>query len=190
MSESDQTRWDAKYAGCQPADRLQPDEWLTTCLASVEPGRALEPACGLGQNAVWLAKAGWEVDAVDVSPLALDTARQLAERHSAEVNWLHADLDYHEPQSGAYDLVIVFRFLDRETLPRTISSAVQTGGRLIYETFTTGQCDRADNHIRNPKYALKPQELPALFPGFAVLEYKEVELENRTVAQLYAERID
>ena len=42
--------------------------------------RALEIACGRGETAVWLAKRGMDVHGVDVSPVAIDLAGELALR--------------------------------------------------------------------------------------------------------------
>src|SRR5437660_9248378 len=110
MSASDRKRWDAKYADKPAPDRLSPDDWLIEQVSDLPTGRALELACGLGHNAVWLAMHGWQVDAVDISPTGLARADELASRFGARMNWIAVDLDEFISESAAYDLALVFRF--------------------------------------------------------------------------------
>jgi len=186
MSTTDRQRWDAKYAGQPVPDCLSADPWLREVLAEIPPGRALELACGLGHNATWLASGGWQVDAVDVSPVGLELARQLAVNHSVDVNWILGDLDSFIPAAGTYDLVVVFRFLDRQRLPDRICHSLTAGGRLVYETFGPGQLDRSDNHLKNPEFVLAAGELPGLFPSLETIVFEECALEDRCVARLVA----
>jgi SAM-dependent methyltransferase len=188
MSASDRDRWNAKYAEKPMPDRLSPDDWLMEQVADLQPGRALELACGLGHNAIRLATVGWQVDAVDISPAGLALADALARKHDARVNWIAADLDEYVPEPAAYDLVLVFRYLDRQRLPGIIEQVLRPGGRLIYETVTTAHLARPDNHIKNAAFALEPGELPRLFPRLAVVSYSECSLADRDVAQLSAEK--
>jgi SAM-dependent methyltransferase len=188
MSVSDRERWDAKYADKPAPDRLSPDDWLIEQVAVLQPGQALELACGFGHNAVWLAQQGWSVDAVDISPVGLAEAEALARRCDTRVNWIAADLDEFTPESTAYELVLVFRFLDRARLPGIIQQALRPGGRLVYETFTTSHLARPDSHIRNPDFALAPGELPRLLPQLDVVSYDESSLADRDVARLVAVR--
>ena len=194
MSASDRERWDAKYSQRDPLARLHPDEWLVQSLSTIEGGapdneegfRALDVACGAGQNAIWLAKQGYRMDAVDISPEALRIAELSAKSLDARVRWLEVDLDSWIPESSAYDLVIIFRFLDRETIPQVVRTALRPGGWLIYETFAATQCARPDNHIHNPSFTLAPGELPGLFDQLEVVSYRETDLDDRSVAQLLA----
>lgn len=188
MSAEDREKWDGKYSGRSAPDELQPDEWLTTNLKDAPPGRALELACGLGGNAIWLARQGWRVDAVDVSPVGLEIAERFARTQHADVRWIAADLDDYTPEREVYDLVVVFRFLDRKRLPEIVTSALKPGGRLIYETFAQAHLDRPENHLRNPAFTLAPGELPAMFPQLRTVDDREVDLPDRNVARLVAER--
>ncbi len=186
MSTSDRERWNAKYADRPAPERLSPDDWLIEQTAGLPPGRALELAFGLGHNAIWLALHGWQVDAVDISPTGLARAEELATCLGARVNWIAADLDEYIPESDAYGLVLVFRFVDRGRLPRIIRGALQPGGRLIYETFTMPHLSRPDSHMKNPAFALESGELPRLFSQLDSVFYSECSLADRDVARLVA----
>ena len=75
--------------------------------ASSAPGRALDLACGEGQNAIWLASLGWDVVGVDYSEVAIAKARARAERDGVEAEFVCADLVGYAPDPQAFDLVLV-----------------------------------------------------------------------------------
>lgn len=184
MSADDRRRWDAKYAQKSDLCKFAPDEWLMTQAESLPAGRAIELACGVGHNAIWLAERGWSVDAVDISPAGLTIAAKLAAQEKVEVNWIAADLDEYVPGENSYDLVAVFRFLERTRIPRLIERALRPGGVLVYETFTVAHLARPDSPMKNPAFALSRDELPRLFPGLELVSYAELDLADRSVARL------
>lgn len=188
MAEADRKRWDEKHALRPLPTELQADEWVAENTRPLVAVRALDLACGVGRNAIWLASQGWTVDAVDVSPVGLSLANQLAKRHNQQVHWIEADLDVYAPAVEEYDLVIVTRFLERAVLPVLIERALRPGGVLIYETFTQAQQQRADNHIRRAEFLLASGELPRLFPSMLPILYREVESADRSVARLLARK--
>src|SRR5262249_51359976 len=92
---SDPIHWDERYAkGETPWDTGQPSSELRRVLPeiSLRPCRALELGCGSGTNAVWLAQQGFDVTAIDLSPLAVERARRRAEAAGARVRFLVADV--------------------------------------------------------------------------------------------------
>jgi SAM-dependent methyltransferase len=99
--------WDRRYAEVENLWSAKPNRFLVAEVAALEPGRALDLACGEGQNAIWLASLGWRVDAVDYSPVAIAKACARAERDGVEVAFEEADLVEYEPQRAAYDLVLL-----------------------------------------------------------------------------------
>lgn len=188
MAVSDRQRWDRKYTGRSLPEEINPADWLVESVKGIQPGRALELACGIGHNAIWLAKSGWNVQAVDISPAGLKLGRRMALQHGQWVSWVAADLDESLPLRNQYDLVVVFRFLDRHSLPRAIQEILRPGGLLVYETFTEEHLHRSDNHLSNPDFVLRSGELPALFPCLTCLQYEEVSLADRSVARLAARK--
>jgi SAM-dependent methyltransferase len=56
------------------------------------PGRALDVGCGSGSDAVYLAKRGWRVTAVDFVDKALASAEQRAAEEGVEVQWVSGDV--------------------------------------------------------------------------------------------------
>jgi tellurite methyltransferase len=168
MARSDRERWDQRYA--TPGNDLKkgPNELLMSHAPPPRPGaRALELACGLGHNALWLAEQGYTVDAIDISLTALRRARaEMVRRGLSGVNFVVADLDHFVLPVCAYDLVCVFRFLDRSLFP-AIRARVRPGGLVIYQTLNVRHLDRApDCH---PDHVLQLGELPRHFPRWTLL---------------------
>lgn len=103
----DSTGWDDRYSGSELVWTAEPNRFLVDEVADLAPGRALDVACGEGRNAVWLATRGWQVTGVDFSAVGLDKARRLAENRGVVVDWVTADVTWHEPPASAFDLVVV-----------------------------------------------------------------------------------
>lgn len=102
--------WDERYRKREtPWDTSRPSGELVRVVAEdrVPPGRALELGCGTGNNAVWLAQQGFDVTAVDLSPLAIEHARRRAESAGVRVHLLAADVleppDLGEPFAFFFD---------------------------------------------------------------------------------------
>jgi len=190
MSHEDRERWNRKYAEKSLPEQLVPDEWLKKCVANRSPGHALDFACGLGHNAIWLAKQGWKVDAVDISTVGLKLAKKWADELDVHgINWIATDLENCSLEKDRYDLVVVFRFLDRGHLPKLISSVLKPGGFLVYETFHRNHLNRPDTHLKNPEFTLSHEELRKMYAGLEIVEYHDpLELEDRCVSRLFAKR--
>jgi len=102
--------WNTRYAeGDIPWDTSRPSTELTRVLAETDlpRGRALEIGCGTGDNAIFLAQQGFEVTAFDISPLAIQQAREKTDEAGAPVNFLVADIcdlpDLGEPYPFVFD---------------------------------------------------------------------------------------
>ena len=75
----DRQGWNERYAAHDLVWGAEPNRFLAEELAALPAqGRALDLACGEGRNAIWLAKRGWQVTAVDYSSVAVERARRLA----------------------------------------------------------------------------------------------------------------
>lgn len=162
--------WDARYRAA--SELRPPSQLLDRWISGLAPGRALDLACGTGRNALLLARHGWRVLGVDISPQALRIAQHEARRQALTLDLAAVDLQsWPLPRSG-FDLVCVFRFLDRALCPG-IAAALRPGGVLIYETFTVAQRSYP-NGPRDDAFLLQPGELPALFPTLHRLHSVEI----------------
>jgi len=167
-----QAKWDAIYRlAQQPAGAagvLAGNRFLLP-----EQGTALDLACGLGGNALFLAEAGLSVDAWDISAEALRNLRAKALERSLDMRIRHCSIGPELLEAGSYDVIVISRFLDR-ALCNAIMAALKTGGLLFYQTFTREKLDQ--NGPRNPDYLLARNELLRLFAPLTLIFYQEYAL--------------
>jgi SAM-dependent methyltransferase len=78
---------------------------LIDVIADLTPGRVLDVGCGEGADAVWLARQGWDVTALEVSGVALQRAAGHARDAGVAVRWVHAGLVEAALPPGSFDLV-------------------------------------------------------------------------------------
>jgi SAM-dependent methyltransferase len=98
--------WDRLYSTKPRLWSGQANIRLTEVAQTLPPGRVLDLGCGEGGDAVWLAEHGWSVAATDVSPVALQRAREhAAERGVTDrIEFVPGDLSDGVPE-GPFDLV-------------------------------------------------------------------------------------
>jgi 2-polyprenyl-3-methyl-5-hydroxy-6-metoxy-1,4-benzoquinol methylase len=100
--------WEDHYQGHRTAHDA-PSPQLVAEVTGLPAGTALDAGCGRGTDAIWLARQGWQVTAVDVSPTAVRDAQNLAAHAepgvASRVSWQVADLATWDPPAR-YDLVV------------------------------------------------------------------------------------
>lgn len=184
-------RWDERYRWAAIED-AHPVAVLTE-YAHLLPaaGRAADLACGLGANALYLARRGLDTSAWDIAPSAIDKLGGYARRHGLAVTAEVRDVLECPPPAESFDVIVVGRFLERALAP-VLTRALRPGGLLFYETFVreaASDCGPSD-----PRYRLAPNELLTLFAGLRVVLYRDegtlgdTRCGVRDVAQLVAQR--
>ena len=167
---------------------FKPAQLLVENLDLLPKGRALDVAMGNGRNAVYLARIGFEVEGIDISPEAVSSALERARKSGVNLRARVADLesDYHI-EKGAYDIIICFNYLQRSLIPH-IKDGLRTGGMVAYETFIVVQAQFGKP--TNPDYLLKHNELLDLFRDFRCLYYREGIVEGRkAIASIIAKKV-
>lgn len=169
MTGPDQAKWDARW-GDAPGPG-EPARVLTD-FAHLLPtsGQALDLACGLGANALFLAARGLEVRAWDLSPVAIGRLAREAAARGLPVGAEVRDVVASPPEPSSFDVLVVAHFLDRALAP-PLAAALRPGGLLYYQTFTRARVD--DLGPRDDQYRLGANELLGLFAGLQVLAYRE-----------------
>jgi SAM-dependent methyltransferase len=91
-SAAEAAEWNSRYSEREGAMWSgRPNGRLVAEIADLTPGRALDVGCGEGADAIWLARRGWRVTAIDVSDVAVSRARDAAELAGAAVEWVCGD---------------------------------------------------------------------------------------------------
>ncbi|MER5740584.1 methyltransferase domain-containing protein [Streptomyces sp. NPDC002262] len=127
--------WDSRYSERRQLWSGQPNGALVAEVADLPPGRVLDVGCGEGADAIWLARSGWDVTALEVSGVALARAAAHARDAGVEVRWVHAGLAEAALPPASFDLVSAqYPALLRTpgaTAERALLDAVAPGGTLL-----------------------------------------------------------
>ena len=185
----DKDDWEAHYralvtAGAEPGIG-RPDALVEEIAGRLPPARALDLACGAGANALWLAKQGWDVTAVDRSPAAVELVQAQAQRRGVKLAARVADLEAHEFEivPGAWDLILMCCYLQRD-LFEPAKLGLAPGGVLIAIVLLAEPAPRgsasgesATQRFRVQRFRVQSGELAAYFEGstgWTILHQREV----------------
>ena len=129
MSDADRLRWDAQYADSVPARVELPTVFADHADEFPIAGWALDLACGQGGTAVWLARRGIQVLGVDISPVAIGRARQLAASNQVDDRCRFSvdDLDGGLPPGEPVDAIVCHRFRAPHLYPAMIERLAPRG---------------------------------------------------------------
>lgn len=157
-------RWNEKYRAATETAFSRPDELLVQHRAVLLANtRILDLACGAGANAIFSAQRGCRVVGVDLSLEGLRIAARRAKEKGVTLSLLNVDLKSWRPPPSRFDLVMVFRYLDRALMP-SLRATIRPGGVVIYKTFNRNFLEQKPD--MNPDYLLEPGELPRCFADF------------------------
>ena len=179
--------WDRRYASTENLWSARPNRFLVAEVEHLEPGRALDLACGEGQNAIWLATRGWDVTGIDYSQVAIAKARSRAERESVTVRFVCVDLVEYEPETGSYDLALVLYLhvpaSERRRILARAAAALAPGGTFVLvghdlTNATDGVGGPSDVELLYTPAQIA-SELPGLEPDKATTVLRDVDGEER-----------
>jgi SAM-dependent methyltransferase len=164
--------WDRRYAAVESLWATKPNRFLVAEAADLPPGRALDLACGEGQNAIWLATLGWDVTGVDYSEVALGKANARADRGGVAVEFVCADLVAYEPRPSAYDLVLVLYlhipFTARGAVHARACAALAPGGTFLLLGHDRANLTDGVGGPSDPDLLYTADEIAAELPGLEI----------------------
>jgi len=139
--------WDERYSIKDYVYGTSPNQFFKEQIEKLKAGRILMLGEGEGRNAVYAAKLGWQVDAIDSSTMAKEKALRLAAQNHASINYQVGDiLSYNFPKDR-YDAVgIIFLHMNEYECGifyMNCSKALKKGGKIILELFSKNQLGKS-----------------------------------------------
>jgi SAM-dependent methyltransferase len=135
--------WDERYSTEEYAYGTQPNKFLAENVSHIPKGKVLSLAEGEGRNAIFLAKQGYSVTAVDASIVGLNKAGKLAEENGVVVEFIHADLADYDLGENKWDgIVSIFCPLPsslRKQLYKKVEAGLKRNGVFLLEAYTPEQ---------------------------------------------------
>lgn len=135
--------WDKRYSIKDYIYGTQPNQFFKEQIEKLKAGKILMLGEGEGRNAVYAAKLGWQVDAIDSSSVAKEKALRLAEQNHVSINYQVADIYSYNFPKDKYDAVgIIFLHMNEresEIFYRHCTDALKKDGKIILELFSKNQ---------------------------------------------------
>lgn len=177
--------WNRRFDTPEYIFGTEPNEYLVTKASLLKPGRrALLVADGEGRNSVWCARLGLNVDAFDLSPVAIEKARRLAESQGVRVNYFVAGIDDWDWLPDAYDVVVAIflQFATPRMRKRLFANFIRTlkpGGMLILQGYTPKQLEFRTGGPPILEHLYTEEILRSAFSSMEILECRLYEAEIR-----------
>jgi len=174
--------WDARYTEREGAMWSgRPNGRLLVEIVGLAPGRALDVGCGEGADAVWLARSGWAVTAIDISEVAVGRARTAAELAGAAVELICGDALQQAFPAGSFDLVSMqYPALPKaagDVALRALLDTVRPGGLLlaVYHDLDDEQREHMKSRGVDPADYIDADDLDQLLGDDFTVELHAVE---------------
>ena len=174
--------WDNRYQEEGFAYGEKPNVYFAAALTRLPVGHLLLPAEGEGRNAIFAAKLGWQVHAIDQSVAGKAKALDWAKKENVTITYTVGDLSALDLGTAVYDTAaLIFAHFPpalKTVIHHSVAQAVKRGGHILLEGFSK-------QHIRynteNPQAGgpkdeemlFAPEEMSSLFPGFETVHCEE-----------------
>ncbi len=177
-----QKMWDERFAQAEPVYGGQPNAYLRAQALRLTPGcKIFVPGDGYGRNGLWLAKQGFRVSTVDLSPVGVERARRSAQADGLAMFIEEADLATWTWPLGEFDAIAsIFLHLPPDLRPQIharMLAALKPVGLLIIEAFTPAQLQHSSGGPKQLELLYTAEILQEDFTGTEVLELQEAEVD-------------
>ena len=174
---SDVVRWNKKYADHSYSDEIVTDPILVSHKTHLSgKGNSLDLACGVCNNALYLASIGYNSFAVDGSKTALFHGKRKARANKLDLLGFVADLDSYSLPEEYFHVVVVIRYLNR-TLIDSIKRTLKPGGILFMQTFNARFLVKKPAFPKD--YVLRDGELSDWFSGWRCIDTNDDDVTSR-----------
>ena len=131
--------WNNRYRGDVYINGTTPNRFLSRVSTFVKKGSVLCLGEREGRNAVYLAREGYDVSAVNSSALVLEEADRLADQSYVDINTQVAELSEYDIRpkrwSGIVSIFCQIPSTVRQKLHRKVVAGLKPGGVFIMEAY-------------------------------------------------------
>ena len=173
-----QAVWDERYRESEPLYGLKPNTYLEAQVKRLHSGsKILLPGDGYGRNGIWLAKQGFRVHTVDLSPVGVERARKTAQAAGLRMTIEQADLSSWQWPVNEFDAAAaIFVHLPsaiRCPVHASMLRALKPGGIAIIQSFTPAQLQFPSGGPKDVDMLCTAELLSEEFAGAEILELEE-----------------
>lgn len=169
--------WDARYSEGGVWSR-EPNAWIESTVAHLDPGAAVDLGAGEGRNALWLASLGWEVTAVDFSPVGLRTGRTRARTAGLDIEWVEADATTWVSPTLVDLVVVAYLQLPADALASALETAagyLAPGGTLALINHDRDNLTRGVGGPQDAALLTTVEELRSAASDLDIIECRQFE---------------
>lgn len=172
----DANGWDQRYSDEERVWSVEPNVFVAQYLADRAPGAAIDLGAGEGRNAVWLARRGWNVTAVDFSAVGLAKARAMAREAQVELATVVAAVESFEP-TVPVDLVLLCYLqipdAEQRRLLHRVARWLNPGGAVFVVAHDKSNIEAGHGGPQDPGVCYSVEQTVAALDGLEV-EFAEV----------------
>lgn len=155
--------WDTRFASSEYKYGTKPNIFFRSTLDKLQPGKLLLPGEGEGRNAVYAARYGWEVMALDYSIEGRKKAMQLARAENVHIDYYHDDILHFVYPENTFDAAaLIFVHLPpKETrqLFKMIRDSLKPGGIFFGQLYSKEQLMYGSGGPKNENMLYSEQEI-------------------------------
>lgn len=171
--------WDDRYREDGYAFGIEPNDFLVESITGMKRGDTLVLGDGDGRNGVFIAQQGHRVVTIDLSPVGVEKARELAASRGVGIDARVGDLDSFDMGDGIWDSIVsIFCHVPsalRRRVHANIKRALRPGGRFVLEAYTKANIGRGVGGPQNDDLTVELAELEADFAGWKFEVHQVVE---------------
>ena len=170
--------WDDRYRERGTVWGSEPNRFLVEVAEGLDRGTALDLGCGQGRNALWLASLGFTVTGLDLSPIAIEQAREMAAVQGLDARFEAVNLMAWDPDGQVWDLVVLAYIHLPEDMRKAVHaaavSAVAPGGRIVVIAHHLDNLEYGTGGPSNPDWLFTETQLADDFAGLDIVRNERV----------------
>ena len=173
-------QWDNRYASDQYIYGYQPNEFLSSQLSKIKPGKILLPGDGEGRNAVFAAKLGWKTFAFDYSVTAKEKALSLATKEKVNIHYFNSDVEEFETIEKFDVIAVIYFHLPEKTrlsFHKKLKQFLKPNGMVILECFSKNQLQNNSGGPKNLDLLYSLEDISHDFSDYKIEYLSELKVE-------------